>query len=99
MTRFKRFRIWMIMAAVFLAIVATPLLGVELSRTNLDGIASPGSDASLSGQKYVSHPHPPHRGPKYHWTDEPLIYKADGDVHSAVVARWHRDSLRNLSRQ
>jgi hypothetical protein len=109
MTKFKRFRIWMIMAAVFLAIVATPLLGVMLSRTNLDGNASPGahaqaafekgSDASLSGPNYVSHPHPQHRGPKYHWTDKPLVYKADGDAHSAVVARWHRDSLRNLSRQ
>jgi hypothetical protein len=103
MTRFKRFRIWMIMAAVSLAIVATSLLGVVLSRTNLDGVAYPGahaqaafekgSDASLSGQSYVSHPHPQHRGPKS------LINKADGDAHSAVVARWHRDSLRNISRQ
>jgi hypothetical protein len=109
MTRFKRFRIWMIMAAVSLAIVATSLLGVVLSRTNLDGVASPGAHAQaacekgsgawLSCQSHVSHPQPQHRGPKYHWTDKPPINKADGDAHSAVVARWHRDSLRNISRQ
>ena len=77
MTRFKRFRIWMIMAALSLAFVATPLLGVMLSRTNLDGIVSQGShaqaafergsDAWLSAQSHVSHPHPQHLGPKYHW--------------------------------
>jgi hypothetical protein len=109
MTRSKCFRIWMIMAAVSLAIVATPLLVVVLSRTNLDGVVSPGSyaqaafergsDAWLSAQSHVSHPHPHHRGPKYDWMDEPLIYKADGDAHSAVVARWHRDYLRNISRR
>jgi hypothetical protein len=109
MTRFRRFRIWMIIAAVSLAIVVTTLLGVMLSRTDLDGVASPGahaqaafkmgSDASLSSQSHVSHPHPQHRGPKYHLVGKPLINKADGDAHSAVVARWHRESLRNLSRR
>jgi hypothetical protein len=110
MTRFKRFRILMIIAAVSLAIVATPLLGVVLSsRTNLEGVASAGSHAQaafetgsdkwLSAQSHVSHPHPQHRGPKYHWMDKPLINKADSDAHSAVVARWHRDYLRNISRQ
>ena len=48
MTRFKRFRIWMIMAAVSLTIVATPLLGVMLSRTNLDGGCL--SQAAVPGQ-------------------------------------------------
>lgn len=109
MTRFKRFRIWMSMTAVSLAIVTTPLLGVVLSRTNLEGVASPpghaqaafetGSDAWLSAQSHVSHPHPQHRGPKHHWMDKPLINKADGDGHSAVVARWHGDYLRNISRR
>src|SRR5215208_4038255 len=75
MTRSKRFRILM-MAAVSLAIVAAPLLGVVLSRTNLEGVASPpsraqaaferGSDAWLIAQSHVSHPHPQHRGPKQH---------------------------------
>ena len=74
MARFERSRILMIMAAVSLAIVATPLLGVVLSRTNLEGVAFPGthaqaafetgSDAWLSAQSHVSHPHPQHRGPK-----------------------------------
>ena len=109
MTRFKRFRIWMIMTAVSLAIVATPLLGVMLSRTNLEGVASAGShaqgafetgsDAWLSAQSHVSHPHPQRRGPKHHWMDKPLINKAESDAHSAVVARWHRDYLRNTSRR
>ena len=108
MTRSKRLRILM-MAAVSLAIVAAPLLGVVLSRTKLEGVASPpsraqaaferGSDAWLSAQSHVSHPHPQHRGPKHHWMDKPLINKADDDAHSAVVARWHRDYLRNRSRQ
>ena len=109
MTRSKRFRILMIMAAVSLAIVAAPLLGVVLSRTNLEGVASPpsraqaaferGSDAWLSAQSHVSHPHPQHRGPKHHWMDKPLINKADDDAHSAVVARWHQHYLRNISRR
>jgi hypothetical protein len=108
MTRSKRFRILM-MAAVSLAIVAAPLLGVVLSRTNLEGVASPpsraqaaferGSDAWLSAQSHVSHPHPQHRGPKHHWMDKPLINKADDDAHSAVVARWHQHYLRNISRR
>jgi len=109
MTRSKRFRILMIMAAVSLVIVATPLLGVVLSRTHLEGVASPGdhaqaafergSDAWLSAQSHVSHPHPQHRGPEYHWMDKPLFNKADSDAHSPVVARWHQDYLRNISRQ
>jgi hypothetical protein len=108
MTRFKRFRILMIMAAVSLAIVATPLL-VVLSRTNLEGVTFPGthaqaafergSDAWLSPQSRVSHPHPQHRGPKCQWMDKPLVNKADGDAHSAAVARWHRDYLRTISRR
>ena len=109
MTPFKRFRIWMTMAAVFLAIVATPLLGVMLSTTNLEGVASPGSRARaafekgstawLTDQSHVSHPHILHPGPKYHWMDKPQINRADRDAHSAVVARWHRDYLRNVSRR
>jgi hypothetical protein len=73
MTRFKRFRILML-AAVSLATVATPLFVVVLSKTNLEGVAFPGthaqaafetgSDAWLSAQSHVSHPHPQHRGPK-----------------------------------
>jgi hypothetical protein len=108
MTRFKRSRIFKIMAAVTLAIVATPLLGVMLSRTNLEDVASPpshaqaafetGSDKWLSAQSHVSHPHPQHRGPKYHWMAKPVTNKADGDAHSAVVARWHREYLHNISR-
>jgi hypothetical protein len=109
MTRSKRFRILMIIAAVSLAIVATSVLGMMVSTTNLDGVASQGShaqaafekgpDARLSAQSHVSHPHPQHRGPKYHWMANPLINKADGDTHSAVVAPGHPDYLRDISRR
>jgi hypothetical protein len=106
MARFERSRILMIMAAVSLAIVATPLAGMVLARTNVEEVASPashaqrafekGSDTWVSAQSHVAHPHPQHRGhqKKNHRMGKPLTNKADGDAHSAVVARWHRDNLR-----
>ena len=106
MARFERSRILMIMSAVSLAIVAPPLVGVVLARTSLEEVASPashaqrafekGSDTWVSALSHVAHPHPQHRGhqKKNHRMDKPLTNKADGDAHSAVVARWHRDNLR-----
>lgn len=106
MARFERSRILMIMAAVSLAIVATPLVGVVLARTNVEEVASPashvprafekGSATWVSAQSHFAHPHPQHRGHqnKNHGMDKPLTNKANRDAHSAVVARWHRDNLR-----
>jgi hypothetical protein len=106
MAMFERSRIWMIMAAVSLTIVATPLVGMVLARTNVVAVAFPashaqrafekGSDTWVSSQSHVSHPHPQHTGhqKKNHRIDKPLTNKANRDAHSAVVARWHRDNLR-----
>jgi hypothetical protein len=107
MAMFERSRILMIMAAASLAIVATPLVGVVLARTDLEEVASPashtqrafekGSETRVSALSHATHPHPQHhRGhqKKNHRMDKPLTNKADGDAHSAAVARWHRDNLR-----
>jgi hypothetical protein len=105
MARFEHSRILMIMAAVSSAIVATLLVGVVLARTNVEEVASPashaqrafekGPDTWVSSQSHVSHPHPQHRGhQKNHRMDKPLTNKANRDAHSAVLARWHRDNLR-----
>jgi hypothetical protein len=106
MARFERSRRLMIIAAASLAIVATPLVGVVLARTNAEEVASPashtqrafekGSDTLVSALSRVAHPHPQHLGhqKKNDQMDKPLTNKADGDAHSAVVARWHRDNLR-----
>ena len=105
MVRFERSRILMTMAAVYLTIVATLLVGMVLARTNVEEVATPashaqraferGSDTWVSVQSHVSHPHPQHLGhQKKHRMDKPLTNKADADAHSAVVARWHQDNLR-----
>jgi hypothetical protein len=105
MARFERSRILMIMAAVSLAIVTTPLVGVVLARANVDAVVSPASDAQrafekgpdawVGAQSHVAHPHPQHRRhQKNHRIDKLLTNKANRDAHSAVVARWHRDNLR-----
>ena len=102
-TGFRRFRVSVIIAAVALAILAMPLLGVVLARTDQEEVASPshaqgafekGSDIWVGALSHVSHPHPQHTGhQKAQLMGEPLTNKADGDAHSAVVARWHRDYL------
>jgi hypothetical protein len=106
MARFVRFRILMAMAAVSLAIGATSLVEVVLARTNVEAVVSPASHAQraferdsetwLSAQSHVAHPHPEHgeHQNKNHRIDYPLTNKAEGDAHSAVVARWHQDNLR-----
>ena len=110
MARLEHPRILMIMTAVSLAIVTTPMVGV-LARTNLEEVASPASHAQrtfekgleswVSSQSHVAHPHPQHIGHqmKNHQVDKPLTKKADSDDHPAVVARWHRDNLHNTSRR
>jgi len=106
----KIFRLILIMAAVSLAIVTTPLLGVVLARTNLEAVVSPashaqrafekGSEAWVSSQSHISHPHPQHREhKKNHQVDKALANKANRDARPAVVARWHREYLRNTSRR
>jgi hypothetical protein len=104
MASFEHSRISMIVAAVALAIVTTPLAGVVLARTNVEAVVSPashaqrasgkGSETWVGSQGHVAHPHPQHSGhQKNHRMDKPLTDKATRDDHSAVVARWHRDSL------
>ena len=107
-TKFRCFMVSVIIAAVALAILAMPLPGVVLARTIQEEVASPihaqgafekGSDTWVSALSHVSHPHPQHTGhQKTPWVGEPLTNKADGDAHSAVVARWHRDYLCDRAR-
>jgi hypothetical protein len=100
-TGFRGFRVSVIIPAVTLAILAMPLPGVVFARTDQEEVASPihaqgafekGSDIWVSALSHVAHPHPQHTGhQKTPWLGGPLTNKADGDAHSAVVARWHRD--------
>jgi hypothetical protein len=110
MARFEQSKIRMILAAVALAIVTTPLAEVVLARTDVEAVISPashaqrapekGSETLVGTQSHVTHPRPQHRGhQKNHRMDKPLADKGNRDAHSAVVARWHRDSLPNSSRR
>jgi len=103
-TKFRRFRVSVMVAAVALAILAMPLLGVVFARTHQDEVASPshalgvfeqGSDTRVSALSHVSHPQPQNTGhqKKCNRMGKPLANMANGDAHSAVVARWHRDYL------
>jgi hypothetical protein len=72
MASFEHSRISMIVAAVALAIVSTPLAGVVLARTNVEAVVSPashaqrasgkGSETWVGSQSHVAHPHPQHSG-------------------------------------
>jgi ABC-type nitrate/sulfonate/bicarbonate transport system substrate-binding protein len=108
MAKFEHSRMLMIMAAVALAIVMTSLAGAMLTRTDVDAVVSPAGHAQRASEKsseslvrslsHVAHPHSQHRGhQKDHRIDKPLADEANRDAHSAVVARWHRDNLRNVS--
>ena len=110
MIRSKRFRASMAIAAVALTTLLTSLLGMVLARANPPEVVWVGNHVWPIFEKGVDNwvtaeGHVSNLASKTDQTNRTtgtsnFTSNLDkGDSHAAVVARWHRDYLRNISRR
>jgi hypothetical protein len=110
MITFKRFRVSIVIVAVAFTMLGASLLGIVLARTStqkMDSVANRmwttlenGVDNWVDGEGYVANlaSKTDHTN-KTTGTTDFTNNRDNSDSHAAVIARWHRDYLRYISRR